>query len=1486
MWSLAVVATACSLMSLAAAPSIVWTHTPLHAPAPAWPDPGKEWNRLAFDRAHRVTVAGDLVVFASSADHQVHALSMRTGEERWRFSAEGPVRFAPATAAGRLYVPSDDGRLYCLQAATGELLWTFRGAPRDQRLVGNGRVISRWPMRSSAIVRDGVVYCTAGMWSSDGVYVYALDATTGKVIWKNDSSAQVYQKMPHDSAESISGLSPQGYLLVAGDTLIVPTGRSTPVGFDIRTGERLYMRTNFTKRHHPGSSWLTLINDLVVSERRKPRMIKVLPGRKGPANSEGLIGWHHRTGDLRFALTGKHRAATNATRLFLTGSGTIWGCNLSKFMAIADGKLRQDTTGTVADTVKIRSLAHELDMPWSRVRVPVAKLEDYRGAVIWEAPLGLTYELAVLPGMVVAGGEKEVTAFAANTGRELWRVPVDSPVGGLYPVGDRLLVSTESGRIMCLGGPGDTPNGPVGSTAEQIAAPAAAAAMVADILRETKVKAGYAWVLSGSSGADLALALAQRTELDITVLGKGLGKTRAARQQLARTGLYGTRIAIHSGTLGTVSYAQYFADLVVVDQPLSELPMAQIWRSVRPHGGKLWLAQPAGAVTAALVGAGIPREQFTVRSGPGQTVILRGALPGEGTWTDKYADAGRSSASAEKRVRFPLRMLWFGGTSPELMTDRHWIPAPPLYARGRMFLQGSYDVVAVDAYNGRELWSHHFPELKRMGFAYRGGSIVTDGDHVYAVLGTRCVQLDAISGKTVRSFAAPVTTEELATLADQLPYTVFPPRAAAWAKSIKKAEKRTGPEPDILTSGQVYFQDNRPVWEYLAVTDQVVVGSISVPHPVIQHAAYASPEGKLLFAFDTRTGDLLWRFRPRDSVDPEATLIQDGVIYLVDRTSVSELARRKRRHEPEALRSRLVALDAQTGKILWQRASPLPKCRRLWSSADALVLTDRPQLVVLSLPDGKELWRKHNITYSAKSGKGQISPNILGDTLYVNPHFYDLRTGKIRSMPNPLGTGEDPVKVGFRYGCGVNAFCETGAFFRAGSVGMFDLANLSGTHWLGNVRSGCWLNIIPAGGMVLMPESASGCTCPYNYQTSVAMVAGETHENWSAITAKPPARIERAAINIGAPGDQRRQDGDRRLWLGFPRAHRPNDGLRLPLLAFGRAARYVHRNADDTPVAGTEAPWIYTSGISGVRKLALDMVTDRPALCPAAAAPPTVDGRLNDACWDNRERLILRGVDQIADPDTDVFLRHDDRHLYIAYRRRAAVRDGTLVPWTARARGEHTRVFRDDSVSIRLYTKYSAVWLDVSASGASFGVRGKGYGGFTAQRLKAWARAVNTTDQLWTAEIAVPWVELATAGIDRKKGRIGVHIESINRTGVGPDRVFYRHRVEGRNGLHSLLDDPSWIAFGEAATIEPRRFTVRLHFAEIAGVPPSGRVFDVLLQGAPAIPALDVAGVVGPHRALVKEVKGVLIDDRLEIEFVPRPGGQLPVCNGLEVIPE
>jgi hypothetical protein len=37
-------------------------------------------------------------------------------------------------------------------------------------------------------------------------------------------------------------------------------------------------------------------------------------------------------------------------------------------------------------------------------------------------------------------------------------------------------------------------------------------------------------------------------------------------------------------------------------------------------------------------------------------------------------------------------------------------------------------------------------------------------------------------------------------------------------------------------------------------------------------------------------------------------------------------------------------------------------------------------------------------------------------------------------------------------------------------------------------RPGCWINIIPAGGLVIVPEGSSGCTCGYPLQMSLALV--------------------------------------------------------------------------------------------------------------------------------------------------------------------------------------------------------------------------------------------------------------------------------------------------------------------------------------------------------------------------------------------------------------
>ena len=38
------------------------------------------------------------------------------------------------------------------------------------------------------------------------------------------------------------------------------------------------------------------------------------------------------------------------------------------------------------------------------------------------------------------------------------------------------------------------------------------------------------------------------------------------------------------------------------------------------------------------------------------------------------------------------------------------------------------------------------------------------------------------------------------------------------------------------------------------------------------------------------------------------------------------------------------------------------------------------------------------------------------------------------------------------------------------------------------IRSGCWLSMIPAGGLLLAPETSAGCSCTHAIQTSIGYI--------------------------------------------------------------------------------------------------------------------------------------------------------------------------------------------------------------------------------------------------------------------------------------------------------------------------------------------------------------------------------------------------------------
>ncbi len=202
-----------------------WTWRSTQMPAPAWPEPGRAMNSLDFDYAFQPVVVDGLIYFGSSADDTVRALDATTGQAIWSHTTGGPIRFAPQIDGGKCYVASDDGYVYCLEGRTGAEVWRFRAALNERQLLANGRMVSRWPCRSGVLVHDGTLYVTAGMWPSEGVFVYALDAKTGKLIWCNDTSSYDYLEYPHTPSTSFGGPAPQGALLVSNGVLVAPTGR-------------------------------------------------------------------------------------------------------------------------------------------------------------------------------------------------------------------------------------------------------------------------------------------------------------------------------------------------------------------------------------------------------------------------------------------------------------------------------------------------------------------------------------------------------------------------------------------------------------------------------------------------------------------------------------------------------------------------------------------------------------------------------------------------------------------------------------------------------------------------------------------------------------------------------------------------------------------------------------------------------------------------------------------------------------------------------------------------------------------------------------------------------------------------------------------------------------------------------------------------------------------------------------------------------------
>lgn len=138
---------------------------------------------------HELTppVAADGRVFLAASDsHTVFAIDAKDGSRLWSFVADGRVDSPPTIYQGRCLFGCTDGYVYCLSAADGQLVWRFRAAPEERQICVMGQVESAWPVHGSVLVRDDMVYATAGRSSylDGGITIFALDPRSGEVLYE------------------------------------------------------------------------------------------------------------------------------------------------------------------------------------------------------------------------------------------------------------------------------------------------------------------------------------------------------------------------------------------------------------------------------------------------------------------------------------------------------------------------------------------------------------------------------------------------------------------------------------------------------------------------------------------------------------------------------------------------------------------------------------------------------------------------------------------------------------------------------------------------------------------------------------------------------------------------------------------------------------------------------------------------------------------------------------------------------------------------------------------------------------------------------------------------------------------------------------------------------------------------------------------------------------------------------------------------------
>jgi outer membrane protein assembly factor BamB len=651
---------------------------------------------------------------------------------------------------------------------------------------------------------------------------------------------------------------------------------------------------------------------------------------------------------------------------------------------------------------------------------------------------------------VFRGGDGKVMA-SDTSGKEVWRVDVDGKAYSMAIADGNLLVSTDTGRIYCFGPTGKSPS-VVEEKAEEVVPTEAVTRLTNHIVDGAAHKKGYCLVLGGESFG-LIVELARQSDFQIVVRDPDSAICARLRNTLAARGMYG-RISVHEGGFGELPYVDYIFNLVVHDGLVTNKKYAgnveEVKRILCPGKG------------VAILDAG-PEATFS-----------RPHLKGAGEWSHFYGDPGNTACSSDRFTTANLELQWIGEPGPRNIVDRHNKPPAPLYKNGRIFVSGTDWYAGVDAYNGTVLWQMDVPGSMRPAALKNCSNMAATDTHLMAIDSAKCLKIKAESGKVEREFSL-----------------------------IEKDSE----------------------WGYVAAVDGLLFGSSTVTGvsrfdlaPSSWGPGYSQNQpvvcSRSVFAVDLKTGGRLWTYAPETGriLNPTIAIGRKTVFFIESVEPDPE----KRKTGKAALgvlfeRSpKLVALDYTTGRAKWSSECELKLAHAIYLACidNKLIIsgsrvspTDRKikqdgrandreknkdnkqityDLICYDADSGVRAWESEYVSGGDRSGShGELTqhPVIVDDAVYLWNAGFALGDGKRLEEWKWDRKG---------HGCGTLSASASHLFWRGKNPMMGDIKAGTAARINTVSRPGCWINIIPAGGLVLIPEGSSGCKCDYAVQSSFA----------------------------------------------------------------------------------------------------------------------------------------------------------------------------------------------------------------------------------------------------------------------------------------------------------------------------------------------------------------------------------------------------------------